>query len=247
MNLYFIISLESFARLGRRILSIIAILLVLTPNKTYAQYDLNLNIDVDKLADATWAPVFKDLVEGNLYARNYKSVYEICYREIYKNSSGRPTPIAYYYMGACLELGMGTNEVSQYKAKAHYEKGAALGNKECKARLKEINSSGYRNATNANREAFAKKYGRFNQYSTSSGSGAGSGSGNVRSTPNSNNSTTCSGCHGSGRCSYCGGDGKVLVDGGLYVSYDHYVYKNCDVCHGSGRCGVCYGSGKINY
>lgn len=231
--------------LNRRLLLAIAILLAPFPfaDRIVAQTSPVLNIDVDKLADTMWAPIFKELVEGNLFLRDYKCVYRYCYNEIYKRDKGKPTPIAYYYMGACLEMGMGTNEVSQYKAKAHYEKGAALGNKECKERLQSIKSKGYWSASAANKEAFAKRHGRATLPPTPVDPDY---PGPVPPGPN-DNSVTCSGCHGSGRCTYCGGDGKVVVDAGLYVSYDHYVYKTCEVCNGSGRCGTCYGYGRISY
>ena len=62
-------------RKKRRLLSFLTMLLVSLSYslKTNAQYELNLNIDVDKLADAAWAPVFKSMVENHLYYKEYVS------------------------------------------------------------------------------------------------------------------------------------------------------------------------------
>lgn len=234
-----------FKKLRERTIVIMVILCVSLSlaDKANAQYNLNLNIDVDKLADTMWAPVFKDLVEGNLYNRDYGKVYRYCYTEIYDKKQGTPAAIAYYYMGACLELGLGTNEVNRYKAKAHYEKGASMGNQECKKRLQSINSKGYWGASKENRDAFARMHGRPCVPSPTSPTSPTPPIG--RPAPRPDNGVTCGGCRGTGRCTYCGGTGRVVVDAGLYVAYDAYVYKNCEVCHGTGKCGVCHGSGKI--
>ena len=227
-------------RKKRRLLSFLTMLLVSLSYslKTNAQYELNLNIDVDKLADAAWAPVFKSMVENHLYYKEYKDVYRACYREIYQKQRGQPAPIAYFYMGSCLEMGMGTSEVSQHKAKAHYEKGASLGDRLCKERLNSINSKGYWGASSSNRDAFARMYGRFMEAKPESRSYS-------QPNPNKNDGVSCGGCHGSGKCTYCGGSGRVVVDAGTYVAYDCYVYKNCPVCNGSGNCGTCRGRGKL--
>lgn len=220
--------------------SIIVMILICSPRPVKAQFSYS-QADVDRLAAAMWAPVFKDLANDNLYKKDFAKLYKLCYNEIYGSNKQHPTPIAYYYMGACLELGMGGCETSQYKAKAHYEKGASLGNADCKKRLQDIKSKGYWGATNDNRIAFAKMHGRP---MTAAGGVSPGGSG--RTTPGRNSGTsTCKGCGGTGNCSYCGGAGENWIDAGTYVAGDRYVKRTCPVCHGSKRCGVCHGKGSL--
>lgn len=187
---------------------------------------------VDQVATNWTNIILRNIYNEDLHKRDYRELYRSCYNNIYKNKTGEPSATSYFYMGACLELGLGGCETNTYKAKAHYEKGASMGDKDCKQRLSSIRANGFWKATAANREAFAKKYGKPGHTPNPPG-------------PTPNDGRTCRRCNGTGRCTYCGGEGKVWVDAGTYVPYDHHVRKTCSVCGGSGRCKVCYGQGKI--
>lgn len=195
--------------------------------------------DANQVAEGMWKNIFKNLCDDCLYNRDFARLYKYAYKEIYQNQKS-PVPVAYYYMGACLELGMGGCETSTYKAKAHYEKGARLGDALCKKRLQSIRTNGYWGATAENRNAFARKHGRpCTPGAAPSAPSRGSGS------PRNNGSATCKSCNGSGVCSYCGGTGEYWVDAGTYVAGDRYVKKTCTVCHGSRRCPSCHGKGHF--
>lgn len=229
---------EQTTRFMKRILFIILTTLIFC-SKVYAQssyYNYQLP-SVDQLATSMYNSIVKDICNDNLYKRDYRQLFKFCYNDIYKKKTGEPSPASYFYMGACLEMGLGGCEISTYKAKAHYEKGASLGDKNCKQRLKSIRTNGFWKATAATREAFAKKYGKPGHTPNPPGPNPPG--------PTPNDGRTCRGCSGTGRCTYCGGEGKVWVDAGTYVPYDHHVRKTCSACGGSGRCKVCYGQGKI--
>lgn len=182
---------------------------------------------VKDLSDAMLNASLKSVFESELFNRNYNGVYKLAYRNIYETKNC--SPISYFYMGACLELGMGTSEVSQYKAKAHYEKGAQLGSRECQQRLNEINSSGYWGANDANREAFARLYGK---------PGAGGAAPSPGSSPSPRTKYKCSSCNGTGLCEFCGGSGWH------YNKYDGKRHI-CNSCSHTGRCQKCNGKGTL--
>ncbi len=181
---------------------------------------------VNDLANQMVNAGLKGAFEVDLFNRNYNGVYKLAYRNIYETKGC--APISYFFMGACLELGMGTSEVSQYKAKAHYERGAQLGSRECQQRLNEINSSGFWTANSANREAFARRYGK-------SGGGVNPA---PAPAPSPRTKYQCSSCKGTGACEFCGGTGWH------YNKYDGKRHI-CNSCNHTGKCQKCKGKGTL--
>jgi len=220
----------NFNVLGKSKKNVIFVALLLLfglPQSVNAQF---LGMSVDELAGRMYNSGLKAVYELNLFNRDYNGVYSLAYRDIYETK--QCAPISYFYMGACLELGMGTSEVNRSKAQAHYEYGARLGSAECKQRLRDISTSGWMTANSANRERFARTYGK-----PGSAGGTGNGGG-YNPTPSGNSKYKCSSCNGTGRCEWCGGSGWH------YNKYDGHNHV-CTSCNKTGRCAKCNGRGTL--
>lgn len=227
----------------KKIFAVLAVAFVLVGGRAFrahAQYSSTTQYDVDRLASAMFAPVFSNLAKDHIYSRNFNKLYKICYDEIYSGKTLYPAPAAYFYLGACYELGLGGCDVKKYKAKELYTKGADKGDPDCKQRLKDIRREGYWSATKANRDNFARKHGVPM-------SGTAPAAPSPASGPNSHSSgkTVCSSCGGTGVCNYCGGTGEYWIDAGTYVANDAYVKRKCAQCHGTKKCPVCHGKGSF--
>lgn len=105
--------------------------------------------------DGDWIMRVYDNVEDAchhiLAVRDYKRLFKLTYDDIYKLK--RETPIAYLYMGACLQYGVGSSEKDMYKAMAHYKKGASLGSRECQEWINLLNST-----TSPSLDTFISRY-----------------------------------------------------------------------------------------
>lgn len=203
-------------------LLILFVILGLSANIVYGQYYNGPTIDVDRLAKSFYSSAFKSICEDMIFKKDYKQLYKFCHNDIYKQKN--KTPLAYFYLGSCYELGMGCKS-DREKAKALYQKGSKLGNKECKQRLKQIKSKGWKKATKDNRAAFARRYGKPSVTPSPS--------------PRPGQDTyKCSSCNGSGICRHCNGSGRTRN------RYNGYVY-DCAVCNGSGNCAQCHGTGRL--
>lgn len=147
---------------------------------------------------------------------------------------------AFFYLGACLELGMGI-DVNRDLAKQAYDIGKKLGRSDCINAIARINQNGFWQPTDKKREEFRLmlKNTLENTWKNSSP--------NIPKTNGENRTRSsgisCSGCGGTGRCTACGGIGKlksesIYTGGGTIIS-------DCPVCRGNGRCGVCHGKGSL--
>jgi len=172
----------------------------------------------------------QDMASGN-YTKAYERFEYLA--ENYNEAS------AWLYMGYMNELGMGTSQSYGY-AKTCYGNGADLGEQNCVAELRRINSGDY---LDSRHEALLRQYfqnivassiqsvNSMNNGSFGNNYNSGSSHGS-----HSSGEYTCPTCHGRGLCTVCGGKGYQL-SGGSYIE--------CTMCHGSGQCYGCHGKGYI--
>lgn len=169
---------------------------------------------------------------------NYDEAFKYLTKAFKKNSKE-----AFFYLGACLELGMGI-DVNRDLAKDIYDVGRKMNIPDCVDAVRRINTNGFWPANDNTRENFRQLLSNMMDISAQPGNIPNFG-GNGNSSSSSSSGRDCPGCNGSGR-----GPDQITYSPN-YTGENETVY--CSKCgkymsphsHHAPLCRVCNGRGKI--